>query len=493
MLADFHLGSWAVEPSSNTLRRGDEVRRVGHKVMATLVCLAEAPGRVVGKDELIERVWEGCFPSDEVLTTVIWELRKALDDDARRPTYVETIRKRGYRLVAPVTLLATGSQRPAEPRQRRRQPWRTGAGLAAAAVIAVLAAAIFLAGDEGPGVTPPGPALSQRPAAAMPAAAIAPEVTQALQMGSHFLRQGTARGNGRAEAYFSRAIELSPDFAPAHVGLADALIAAAGERRGSTQVDRFRQAKAAAEAALALDGDLPAAHIALASVYFRHEWDWLGADRHFRRGYEPNVCPVEGSRHYAAYLSAVGRHEEAIAALERSLARDPASKTGRWSLAWSYYLARRYDAALAELDRVRELDPGYLPIFQLEGDVFLASSLEEQAFFAYQRILELSGDGTEEVAAVTAVYAQSGIEGVLRHLVERALQRSPEMPIDPVRLASLEARRGAEDAALDWLDLAYAGRDDGLVWIDVDPAFDRLRTSERFRQILAGLGLYPPS
>ncbi|MEM7349832.1 MAG: winged helix-turn-helix domain-containing protein [Acidobacteriota bacterium] len=508
MRSDFHLGPWTVEPASNTLRLGDEARRLSLKAMSALVLLAEEPRRVVAKDEMIERVWEGRFTSDEVLTTVIYELRKALDDNARRPTYIETIRKRGYRLIAPVTPCVPAAQAVADraPKDRAPKGWRwPRLGLATASAAAALLTALLTTAWLLPGEAPPaggertttpqavGPVLTSAAPLPAPSVEVDPAVGEAFQMGSHFLRQGTARGNGRAEAYFSRAIELSPAFAPAHVGLADALIAQAGEQEGPAQFDHFRQARVAAETALALDGNLPTAHLALASVYFRHEWDWLGADRHFRLGYEPKVCPVEGSRHYAAYLSAVGRHDEAIAALERSLARDPASKTGRWSLAWSYYLARQYDAALVELNRVRELDPSYLPIFQLESDVFLASSLEEQAFFAYQRIVELSGDSSEEVASVASVYAQGGIEGVLRHLVGRALQRSTEVSVDPVLLASYEARLGAENAALDWLDRAYASRDHGLVWIDVDPAFDSIRRSERFRQILANLGLYSPS
>lgn len=77
--------------------------------MALLVCLASRPGQVVSKETLIAEVWEGAFTSDETLTTAIYELRKALDDSARQPRFVETIRKGGYRLVAEVVPLGDPS------------------------------------------------------------------------------------------------------------------------------------------------------------------------------------------------------------------------------------------------------------------------------------------------------------------------------------------------------------------------------------------------
>lgn len=103
---DFQLGSWTVQPSLHRLCDGETTCQLGHKVMAVLLHLAAEPGRVVSKDELVAEIWNGAFTSDEALTTVIYELRKALGDDARKPRFVETIRKGGYRLVAQVTPLA---------------------------------------------------------------------------------------------------------------------------------------------------------------------------------------------------------------------------------------------------------------------------------------------------------------------------------------------------------------------------------------------------
>src|SRR4029077_2361664 len=73
------------------------------KIMQVLVVLAERAGEVVTRDELMSRVWNGVFVTDAALHAAIRDLRRLFDDDAERPRVIETIRKRGYRLIAPVT------------------------------------------------------------------------------------------------------------------------------------------------------------------------------------------------------------------------------------------------------------------------------------------------------------------------------------------------------------------------------------------------------
>jgi len=84
------------------MSRGGEEVRLEPKVMQVLECLAATPGEVVSRDDLVARVWPGVFVTDDVLHRAIRELRRAFGDETAKPAYVETIRKRGYRLIAPV-------------------------------------------------------------------------------------------------------------------------------------------------------------------------------------------------------------------------------------------------------------------------------------------------------------------------------------------------------------------------------------------------------
>jgi Tol biopolymer transport system component/DNA-binding winged helix-turn-helix (wHTH) protein len=113
----FRVGSWRVEPTLNQLVRADgsdESTKLEPKAMEVLVYLAARAGEVVDKDSVIRDVWQGAFVTNEVLTNAVWELRRALGDDAKSSTFIQTIPKRGYRLVAPVSFEEepTASPRP---------------------------------------------------------------------------------------------------------------------------------------------------------------------------------------------------------------------------------------------------------------------------------------------------------------------------------------------------------------------------------------------
>ena len=101
----FLLGEWTVEPNLNRLSHGDRVVQLGLKAMDVLLCLAARAGELVDKRELLDAVWQTEFVAENTVTKRIAELRDALGDDARDPRYIETISKRGYRLIAVVLAL----------------------------------------------------------------------------------------------------------------------------------------------------------------------------------------------------------------------------------------------------------------------------------------------------------------------------------------------------------------------------------------------------
>jgi len=137
-VGDFRLGDWLVQPSLNRISRGDSTITLELKVMQVLVSLAEHAGDLVTRQQLTDTVWATEFISDNTVTHAITELRNALGDDAKSPKYIETIHRRGYRLVAKVEwvgadIIATGVRQPAgKPR------WVHVLALGVAAVIGLL-------------------------------------------------------------------------------------------------------------------------------------------------------------------------------------------------------------------------------------------------------------------------------------------------------------------------------------------------------------------
>ncbi len=108
------IGEWQADPAANELRRGAEVARLEPKAMEVLMLLAQRPGQLMSREELFSAAWPGVVVGDEALTQCIIKLRRALGDDARAASYIETISKRGYRLIAPV--------RDGEPARRMWRP-----------------------------------------------------------------------------------------------------------------------------------------------------------------------------------------------------------------------------------------------------------------------------------------------------------------------------------------------------------------------------------
>jgi TolB-like protein/DNA-binding winged helix-turn-helix (wHTH) protein/tetratricopeptide (TPR) repeat protein len=137
----FLLGDWLVEPTLNLLARGETVVHLRPKVMDVLVLLAAQPGEVVCKEAIIDAVWAKKFLADAVLSRAVFELRVALGDDAQQPTFVETVAKRGYRLVAPVAAARPVATFAKPPPLRRVSPtrWRVAVAVAVVAAGAVAA------------------------------------------------------------------------------------------------------------------------------------------------------------------------------------------------------------------------------------------------------------------------------------------------------------------------------------------------------------------
>jgi DNA-binding winged helix-turn-helix (wHTH) protein len=103
--ADLRIDGWLVQPTLNLLTRDEVCVRLRAQLMDLLLCLASRPGKVFRKEELVAEVWEGRWIAESALSRCVAELRSALGDDAHRPRVIETITKRGYRLIAPVEVV----------------------------------------------------------------------------------------------------------------------------------------------------------------------------------------------------------------------------------------------------------------------------------------------------------------------------------------------------------------------------------------------------
>jgi transcriptional activator of cad operon len=111
---ELNIGEWRVDATSNQISRGGEVMRVDARVMRLLTCLAARAGEVVTTDELLAEVWGGVVVTQDSVYQAVASLRRVLGDDPKSPTYIATVPRRGYRLVARISH-GTRTEAPAAP------------------------------------------------------------------------------------------------------------------------------------------------------------------------------------------------------------------------------------------------------------------------------------------------------------------------------------------------------------------------------------------
>jgi TolB-like protein/DNA-binding winged helix-turn-helix (wHTH) protein/Tfp pilus assembly protein PilF len=315
-----------------------------------------------------------------------------------------------------------------------------------------------------------------------------PEAYEQYLRGRYHLLRDTTDGFHKALAHFQRAIELDASYALAYTGLADTL-ASMGNGGFRPMREAYLQARDAALKALALDEQLGEAHSSLAVIATEYYWDWDAADRHYQRAIELNPNDEAALRHYSFHLACMGRHEESIAFVERSRRLNPVSPIAQFQVAMNLYLARRYDEATAEATATLDLTPGFGAAHILLGRVYVAQGMLDRAVGELERAHALMGPRADVMTPHAYVLARSGRHSEARAMLERLRDISQPRDIAPIRVAFLHIGLGEIDRAFEWLDKAVDARDWQLALLNVEPAFDTLRSDQRFAALVERVGL----
>jgi DNA-binding winged helix-turn-helix (wHTH) protein len=144
---EWRIGAWIFSPAGNELRRGAERRRLENRVSRTLELLCRRRGAVVSQDEILAEVWNGRSITPSSVSVVIKDIRQALGDDAREPRHIETVAKRGYRLLPHPPEHPPHDLPPAGTASRWRHP-RFALAAAVLILVAILSAVIARTGSS---------------------------------------------------------------------------------------------------------------------------------------------------------------------------------------------------------------------------------------------------------------------------------------------------------------------------------------------------------
>ena len=316
-----------------------------------------------------------------------------------------------------------------------------------------------------------------------------PAAYEAYLRGRYFWNKRTEEHVRKAQEYFQTAIERHPGYAPAYSGLADTYFYRGYYFGKLNPKEAMPIAKAAALKALELDDSLAEAHASLAFVRFFYDWQFESAGEEYRKSIALNANFATGHHGYAVYLAAHGMREESIAEARCALALDPLSVPINNILGEMLLFARHFEEAGQQFRRTLELD-GTLPLYHDNlGMALEKTGHEAEAVEVYLKAKALSGESTERLAAFQQAYAALGLRGFHEKQVELAKTRWNGWHIDTFSIASLYARLGRIDEALEWLEKAYEARSGAMVWITMYLEMDSLRSDPRFLDLVRRVGL----
>jgi TolB-like protein/DNA-binding winged helix-turn-helix (wHTH) protein len=275
-----------------------------------------------------------------------------------------------------------------------------------------------------------------------------------------------------------QAIARDPNYALAWAGLADSLIAI-GDVEEVDPAAYLPRARDAALKALQLDSSLAEAHAALGMVACHYDYDWTTAEKEYKKAFELNPNYASAHQYYALGLMAHGRLAEASAQLDIARRLDPLALIVDVDFALLRKFQRNFDGVIAISKNILQRDPNY----------HLGYSMLTTGYYCERR--------WDDWRAAAAKVSQGEFWGAMASgqpaEIERAMRKvTDESKVGsrrPYDVAHFALVKGDRSLALDWLEKSYQHHDYWMLFINVDPEYDVIRSDPRFQAVIHRLGV----
>jgi len=311
----------------------------------------------------------------------------------------------------------------------------------------------------------------------------------------HLLRM-TQEGREAGRRCCEQAIALDPNYALAHVMLAESYIWRAFW--GSIEPrEAFSRAKSAALEALRLDDTIADAHSALGTVLGSGEFDWTGAEREFRRSLElsPSSTAVryDFAWCYAMwFLYPLGRVEQALTEMRRAVELDPLDPFYNTLLGYLLGVMRQCEPAIAQLQHTIDLDPSFFFSHWFLSITYAYDGRFEEAIASAEKANELSAGNALTLGTLSSLYGRVGRTAEARQLLEELMARRRSGYVPSSALAWAHNGMGELDESLEWIAKGIDERDPLLVTaFKIAPTYDRLRSLPAYHALLRKMNLEP--
>lgn len=306
-----------------------------------------------------------------------------------------------------------------------------------------------------------------------------PEAYESYLKGEYFRNKFTYDGLMESIEHFQGAIEKDPNFTLPYAGLAASynMLTVLGALPPN---EASLKAKTLLLKALEIDNTADRVHGQLGWVHLSLDWDWAAAEREFKRALALNPNDTQAHFGYAVYLSAMGRHEEALAEIERARELDPLSVVVNAEIAHLLYNARQYDQAIRQCLRAIELDANLPSAHFFLSRIYFVRQRYQEGTAETLKNLSITRGPSQYFSLLEETLSKSGWRAVLESLTA---DRSKGIKSAFLK-AELYSVLGENEKALQWLVTALEERDGFLFVLRVDPLFDPLRSDPRFQSLL---------
>jgi TolB-like protein/DNA-binding winged helix-turn-helix (wHTH) protein/tetratricopeptide (TPR) repeat protein len=309
-----------------------------------------------------------------------------------------------------------------------------------------------------------------------------------MQRGRFFREQATEASARKAIEYFERAIALDPTYAPAHAAIGDGyrLLGAPGwevEPPGGL----LSKAKASAERALTLDPSSADAHAVMSMVHFTYGWDLAAAEREIKEAIRLNPSLSKAHQYYSAILTVSHRFDEAIVEARRGLELDPLSATAGTTLGVRFWYAGRMDEAAVEFGKTLEVNPSFAVAHWGLAQCYRARGRLDDELDELTKAVTFSDNSAYMRAHLAYGYAVSGDRQRAESIAKELEEESGARYVAPYHLALIAAGLGDTARAARWLTQAHRDRSGWMMFLPVEPEFEKVRQAPEIQRLLASV------
>ncbi|HEY9183649.1 MAG TPA: tetratricopeptide repeat protein, partial [Gammaproteobacteria bacterium] len=421
---------------------------------------------------------------DHGLNNAINRLRRALNDSAETPTYLETLPRVGYRFIHPIDAADANAAPLAAAGRLGHDRWTRHTAAVVATCSGIIALAFAVGWWVGQSASGHGPPADSSPA-------VSEEAREAYQRGIELFEQRRKESTELSIEHLRRAVHADPNFAAAHAALAMSYALAGGHTlaRYRSPSDVLGPALAAAHRALQLDPNLPQGHLALAHV-LNQLMPWsadsdLVIESSYQRALELDGTDANAHLFFGNFLSTRGRNAEAIGEFRLALASNPLSPSANSRLGMELMAIGDVDEGIEFLRKTVELDPWQFNAQVRLGWGYLALADLDAAELAFQAAERISPDSMQSEAGLAVAAARRGDVARARALLERMLPAASASE-DPFGVAMVYVALKDTELSIEWLrrtartsrTLHMAGQ-----WGIRSSIYDWLRGDPRFAEI----------